>query len=194
MRRCGAISGAIAALLLSACTGEPHDAVLPEPQQTNIMGSFQADGMKRVARFEATVLVLSRKSYTGVFGDEMAEFSPFDLAVAWGEGALADVYGALSISQSNRFFYWKASNEAWQDPRVRRFGRNAGNWHIVPETDEVMDDFFEVMEGDVVRMEGFLVDIQGPRNFVWKTSRKRSDSGPGACEIFLVTKVAVVES
>ena len=194
MRRWGAISGAIAALLLSACTGEPHDAVLPEPQQTNIMGSFQADGMKRVARFEATVLVLSRKSYTGIFGDEMAEYSPFDLAVAWGEGALADVYGALSISQSNRFFYWKASNEAWQDPRVRRFGRNAGNWHIVPETDAVMDDFFEVMEGDVVQMEGFLVDIQGPRNFVWKTSRKRSDSGPGACEIFLVTKVSVIES
>ncbi|SMQ73648.1 hypothetical protein SAMN06297468_2267 [Altererythrobacter xiamenensis] len=194
MRRWGAISGAVAALLLNACTGEPHDAVLPEPQQTNIMGSFQADGMKRVARFDATVLVLSRKSYTGIFGDEMAEYSPFDLAVAWGEGALADVYGALSISQSNRFFYWKASNEAWQDPRVRRFGRNAGNWHIVPETDAVMDDFFEVMEGDVVQMEGFLVDIQGPRNFVWKTSRKRSDSGPGACEIFLVTKVSVVES
>lgn len=194
MRGWGSLSGLFAALLLSACAGEPHDAVLPEPQQTNIMGSFQADGMKRVARFDATVLVLSRKSYTGIFGDELAEFSPFDLAVAWGEGALADVYGALSIRQSNRFFFWKASNEAWQDPRVRRFGRNAGNWHIVPETDAVMRDFFEVMEGDVVRMEGFLVDIQGPRNFVWKTSRKRTDNGPGACEIFLVTKVELVDS
>lgn len=174
--------------------GEPHDAVLPEPQQVNIAGSFQPDGMRRVARFDATVLVLSRKSYTGIFGDDMADHSPFDLAVAWGEGALADVYGALNIRQSGRFYRWKASHEAWQDPRVRRFRYNSGNWHIVPETDEVMDDFFEVMEGDVVRLEGFLVDIKGPRGSVWKTSRKRTDSGPGACEIFLVSRVELVES
>lgn len=150
--------------------------------------------MRRVARFDATVLILSRKNYGGLFADDFAEYSPFDLAVAWGEGAIAAVYQSVSVSQSNRFYFWKASARAWEDPRVRRFRYNSGNWHIVPESDAVMDDFFEVHEGDVVRMEGYLVDIKGPRNFVYRTSRKRSDSGPGACEIFLVTKVVPVQS
>lgn len=184
----------LAALLVAGCSGEPHDGRLPEPHQVNIAGSFGNDGMRRVARFDATVLILSRKNYGGLFADDFAEHSPFDLAVAWGEGAIADVYQSVSVSQSNRFYFWKASARAWEDPRVRRFRYNSGNWHIVPESDAVKDDFFEVHEGDVVRMEGFLVDIKGPRDFTYRTSRKRSDSGPGACEIFLVTKVVPVES
>jgi hypothetical protein len=51
-----------------------------------------------------------------------------------------------------------------------------------------------VRAGDVVRIEGALVDISGPDGIDWKTSLTRTDKGPGACETIYVRAVMVGET
>jgi hypothetical protein len=38
---------------------------------------------------------------------------------------------------------------------------------------------------------GYLVDVSGPRGFQWSTSRTRTDTGDGACEIVWVETLHV---
>jgi hypothetical protein len=38
-------------------------------------------------------------------------------------------------------------------------------------------------------MKGWLVDATGPNGFRWPTSRRRDDTGNGACELFYVEEV-----
>jgi len=45
--------------------------------------------------------------------------------------------------------------------------------------------------GQIVRLQGYLVDVRGPGGFAWNTSLTRSDTGDGACEIVWVEAVAV---
>lgn len=183
--------GALAAALLAAsCSEPPRDAHVGEPRQY-ILNEISTDsrGIRKVATFDAQVLVLSRRSYGGLIGDRFADYAPLDIAVAWGEGARADVHSRVSISQSGRFYYWRAGPEAWQDPRVRAFGGHSANWHLVPANDEVADNFRDIHANDVVQITGHLIDIDAPDGTRYRTSRTRSDKGAGACEIILVSQV-----
>lgn len=194
MGRFGAAAIAVGlGLGLAACSAEPRDADVPEPRQY-ILNSVSTDarGIRKVATFDAEVLVLARRDYNGWFPDRFASYAPVDLAVAWGEGAMADVHGRIHISQSNRFYFWRAGAEAWQDPRVRRFGKHSANWHLVPANDDVADAVDSIREGEVVSLRGHLVDIFAPDGYRWKTSRTRNDQGAGACEIVLVSEAHVI--
>ncbi|WP_156170778.1 hypothetical protein [Croceicoccus naphthovorans] len=180
-------------LTLAACNAESRDPHVGTPQQS-MMSEVATDvrGIRKVATFQADVLVLARADYDGWIADDFAEYAPTDLAVAWGEGARADVHGRISIRQSGRFYYWRAGPEAWQDPRVRRFGKHSANWHLVPANDDVADAIDGIGRGDVVRLRGHLVDIFAPDGGRWKTSRTRTDQGAGACEIILVSEASVL--
>ena len=184
----------IAASLLVACSGESYDGYLEPPRQTNLINVPIGNDLRQVARFEAQVLLLSRKGYGGLIGDDLSEYSPVDFAVAWGDAARKEVYSSVDVRQRGRFYFWSASNEAWNDARVRQFGRNTANWHIIPQDDEIKDALWDAREGSVVQLKGYLVDIDGGRGKQWRTSRTRTDTGAGACEIFLVTEARIVTS
>ncbi|MBS7668256.1 hypothetical protein [Croceicoccus gelatinilyticus] len=179
-----------APLALAACSEEPRDAQVSAPRQ-GMMDGMPADarGLRKVATFDADVLVLSRRNYGGLFGDTFSDYSPVDLAVAWSEGARAEVHSQISIRQSGRFYYWRAGADAWQDPRVRRFGKHSANWHLIPADDTIADKIDRIGANDVVGLKGYLVDIDAPDGSRWRTSRTRNDKGAGACEIILVTEV-----
>jgi hypothetical protein len=52
-----------------------------------------------------------------------------------------------------------------------------------------------VTKGDDVRLEGWLVDIDGldDPTFHWKTSISREDEGPGGCETVYLTRLTINE-
>lgn len=154
--------------------------------------STDARGIRKIAAFDAEVLVLSRRTYGGWMGDRLSQYAPLDLAVAWGEGARADVHGRIRVSQSNRFYFWRAGSDAWKDPRVRRFGRYSANWHLIPANDDIADVMDDIATNDIVSLRGHLVDILAPDGGRWKTSRTRTDQGAGACELILVSEVEVL--
>ena len=61
--------------------------------------------------------------------------------------------------------------------------------HMVPANATVAADLARVGEGDRVRVDGWLVQLDRPGGWRWRSSLTREDSGGGACELVYVCAV-----
>ncbi len=138
--------------------------------------------IRKVEPYELQALVMSVKHYPR---GEGAAVMPTDLALAWGEMADPEKLERLSISQRNRFYFWKADQETLETLTRPLIETETANVHVVPGDETVRTTLREVRRGDSLYLEGWLVDIEGKERS-WRSSRSRTDTGPGACEIFLV--------
>jgi hypothetical protein len=138
------------------------------------------------ARLRAEVRILSRERYRL---DPLAEASPIDLAVGWGPMSDSAVIDALDISQSARFYTWRY-DDAPPLP-VDVISSHSANWHVVPGNREVERRLGRLRAGDVIELEGLLVDLDRDDGGRARTSLTRTDTGAGACEIIWVERLAV---
>ena len=188
---------AIASLLVVTGCSIRYDAVLPAPVQGPVLsagpGLDREGRITRVATFRARVLVLRTESYRrDVARDPMSEFSPVDLAVAWGRAGLRSVRKGVSVSQGRRRYGWEGSCRDASCSEMRTFGLMSANWHIVPADAAVADAVDDVSKGDVVEIEGDLVSIVLKGGIVARSSIMRDDVEDGACEIVRVRSVRIV--
>lgn len=138
----------------------------------------------QVARYAMTARVLGVERYRW---DSVADVSPVDLALAWGPAANPDVIAQLKVTQSGRWYHWRTRGSDWPLPR-REIETNSANVHIVPETAEVLAFVRSLEPGEVVTLEGWLVDLTDEDGAGgMRTSLTRNDTGAGACEILYVT-------
>jgi hypothetical protein len=135
------------------------------------------------ASFQIEARVLSRKDYRR--GVE-AMLSPVDLALGWGRMADPAVLESIRIRQSGRFYYWRV--QEFPIPR-REIEQSSANVHLIPANEEISRQLRAIGKNDHVRMAGFLVHVDRSDGWRWRTSMTRSDTGAGACEILLVTRV-----
>ena len=138
------------------------------------------------ARFSAEARVLSRERY---HLGALAEVAPLDIAVGWGPMSDSAVLAGIDVSQANRFYFWHYDDE----PPIPRevVETHSANWHLVPETSAVWTKLSDIRVGDVVHLEGELVDVERPDLGVMRTSLRRDDTGAGACEVILVQSVSL---
>ncbi|MCX7602008.1 MAG: hypothetical protein N2Z75_08730 [Meiothermus sp.] len=139
-----------------------------------------------VAHFELEARVLSKRLYRY---DAAAAIAPVDLALGWGRMSDTAVLRRLSIRQSDRFYFY-----AWRgEPPIpaEEIVVSSANMHLIPGNDQIRLRLERVKPGHLVRIQGFLVNVTGPRGFYWNTSTVRHDSGNGACEIVWVADLAV---
>lgn len=135
--------------------------------------------------YSIDALVLSTKRYRF---DRLAEISPLDFALAWGVAAQPHIQDKLSISQSNRWYYWRAKE---LPAPVHVLNKHMANVHIIAENETIKTILMGVRAGDLVSMRGHIVDAKHlESNTVFYSSRTRTDTGAGACEIFLVKQCA----
>jgi hypothetical protein len=141
------------------------------------------DGVQLIphASFKAKVRVLGRERY---YLGTLADVAPLDIAVGWGPMSDSSLLESVDISQSNRFYYWHYDEE----PAVgrRAIETHSANWHLIPATKIVWRTLRQLRVGDVVTLEGELVDIASPDFVTIRTSLSRDDTGAGACEIIYV--------
>lgn len=136
------------------------------------------------ARFSATVQILGIAHYRDEWEGGLA---PVDLAVGWGPMFARDALDNVTITQADRFYYWKVpGSEPWTAHTV---AAHSANMHIIPGNPSVLAQVRGMRPGDRVRLHGLLVDAVRPDGFLWRTSLTRDDTGPGACEIFLVLHI-----
>jgi hypothetical protein len=100
------------------------------------------------------------------------------------------VLARIDISQSARFFYWRT--ETWPISRDE-IEQSSANMHIIPADAGVRGALKRVRKGQLVHIEGFLVDASGPGGWRWKTSLTRGDTGAGACELVYVESLDVID-
>lgn len=166
----------------------PGAEALAEPQQERSRAqSFEFKGyrIEPLANFKIRARVLSRENYAS---DKEADLSPTDLALGWGRMSDIDVYGQLNITQSGRFYFWRYDNEP-PIPRDEIISSSA-NMHLIPATDDVRRALARIRQGQIVNIEGQLIEATQPNGWRWRSSLTRSDSGAGACEVVWVESIA----
>jgi hypothetical protein len=175
----------------SAVEWRPGTLVESAPQQAELAPStppVALEGFELTPRasFRAEVRVLGRSRYW--LGD-FADVSPLDIAVGWGPMSDSAVLTRIDVSQSGRFYFWRYEDE----PPIPRadIESHSANWHLIPANDAVWKKLRGLRVGDIVTLDGRLVDASHPQAGTLRTSLRRDDTGAGACEIVLVETVSV---
>ncbi len=161
---------------------DPLQSELEAPQ-TLTRGDFQVIAQ---ARFSAEVRVLGSERYR--LG-ELADVSPLDIAVGWGPMSDSTVLADLDIRQSGRFYFWQYEDS----PPIptQAIESHSANWHLVPANDTVWRKLRGLRVGDVVKLDGLLVNLETPGAGTMATSLRRDDTGAGACEIIYVERASI---
>ena len=140
-----------------------------------------------LAEFSTESRLLSRLSYRF---DEGAALSPLDFAIGWGRMSDTTVIDQLGIEQGTRFFTYRWADEPPIPPD--EIVRSATNVHLIPADRSVESALAKVRVGQVIRLEGLLVEARRQDGWHWRSSLTREDPGNGACELLLVQAVEVV--
>jgi hypothetical protein len=138
-------------------------------------------------RWDEAARVMSEEPYRF---DAAAGLIPMDWALAWGPVLLPPYAGKLHFSQTGRFFLWGTSDGSLDRGTLVT---HMANTHIIPATSRLRRAAGCVRKGDDVRLEGWLVDVEGidDPSFRWRTSVSREDEGPGGCETVYLTRLTV---
>ena len=169
---------------------EPGVLVTELPVQRAMGGSdpILLDGYRltRRAEFDIRARVLSREDYR--WGSE-SDLSPIDLALGWGAMSDQAVLDRITITQGSRWYFTRYDLPApISDQGIIN---NSSNMHMVPANPWVLKKLKDVRRGNLVRLKGFLVDIDSDSGFRWRTSLRRDDTGNGSCELFYVEDIYI---
>jgi len=159
------------------------------PAQNTIQSgsSFTHNGyqLTPLADFAIEARVLSVKRYS--LGRE-ADLSPVDLALGWGPMSDQAVLEKMDISQGNRFYFWHV--DEFFIPR-EEIETHSANMHMIPADSEVEKALDSIREGQIVSLQGYLVEARSGDGWVWRSSLSRTDTGNGACEVMRVKSISV---
>jgi hypothetical protein len=167
----------------------PGVLVTEQPRQQDIAPlQFALDDyqLTRRARFEIRARVLSKEPY---YLRRESDLSPLDLALGWGVMSDEAVLDRIDISQSGRWYFTRYEYPApLPDARITA---NSSNMHMIPARKSIERQLKDLRPGNIVVLEGYLVDVDHPSGWRWRTSLSRTDTGNGACEIVYVESITV---
>ena len=160
-----------------------------EPVQTDLARGpvFELEGhrLAALARFHVEARVLGAERYRF---DRPSRISPVDLALGWGPMSSTPVLEGLDIEQYGRFYFWSAE-ELPLDPA--QITLHSANMHIIPASAAVRDVLLDARPGNLVEIDGYLVEVTADDGFRWRSSTGRGDSGGGACEIVYAESISL---
>jgi hypothetical protein len=113
-----------------------------------------------------------------------------DLALAWGPLLRPPYLGRISYSQFSRFYLWRTRDGSLDRGTIVS---HSANTHVIPATARLFHALRCVGEGDDVRLQGWLVDVEGVDDpgFRWGTSTSREDEGPNSCETVYLERLTI---
>lgn len=147
--------------------------------------AFKDAVLHPLATFSLTARVLSRDDYRF---DPESDLSPTDLALGWGRMSDSAVLRNIDISQGGRFYYWRV--KAFPIPQ-REIETHSANMHMIPADPLVARALKRVRTGDVVTIDGYLVEADKADGWKWRSSMTRDDTGNGACELVYVRSLSI---
>lgn len=150
----------------------PYKWILKKNYRLGISDAFTIKGV-----------VISKRQY---LADERSDIAPLDLVIGWKKMSDPSVLKDIDVRQNNRFYYWHVNE--FPLPRAELEASSA-NLHIIPKTKKIAQMLNQLSKGQLIELKGFLVDVKTQDGYIWSTSRSRTDSGDGACEIMLVSKI-----
>ena len=172
---------------------QPGVLVPRPPAQTELAKGSLPDvegwKLRPMAAYQLRGRVLGTKKYRSGFGSDLV---PVDVAVGWGRMSDQAVLDQFTFSMSNRFFFYKWSDQPAIPPD--EIMCSAANNHIIAASPAVRKAVSALLPGHIVTMRGYLVNASHPDGSTWNSSLRRDDTGNGACEVFYVEELSAVES
>ena len=162
---------------------EPKQRLINDPVEF----SHQEFTLKPLATFEITAKVISREDYAY---DEGAKISPVDFALGWGRMSDESVLEHISFSQSGRWYRY--SYEQAPIPQ-KEIETHSANMHMIPAESWIESDLHDVKPGQIIQIEGKLVEASRSDGWRWKSSLRRDDTGGGACELVYVESIKIIQ-
>ena len=102
------------------------------------------------------------------------------------------VLDEISMSQGQRWYrFWPRHQKMPISGDEILF--HSANIHTIPATPQIKKQLRALRKGDIVELDGSLVEVQWPDGALWSSSLSRTDIGNGACELMWVRSVAVRE-
>jgi hypothetical protein len=140
-------------------------------------------------RWDESARVVSERPYRW---GKTAAVLPEDLALAWGPVLTPPYAGKISYGQYARFFFWRTGEPGLDRATIVS---HTANTHVIPATIILKRAVRALSRGDDVRLEGWLVDVDGvdDPSFHWGTSTTREDEGPNSCETVYLERLTVGE-
>jgi len=142
------------------------------------------------ANYELKGVVKSKRKYS----DFPSQISYYDLAIAWGDLNKKGIDDFISYSQRGRWYYFQHTAASPVD--IGYISNNSANVHIIHKNENVLNKIKKIKKGDLIKLKGYLVDVDFKESNnveLWQTSRSRSDTGNGACEIFYVEEATILD-
>ena len=167
----------------------PGILVREQPLQVDMQPSaFMLDDyhVTRKARFEIRARVLSTEPYYMGRGGDLA---PIDLALGWGVMSDQAVLDQIDISQSSRWY--RTRYELPPPVPDQQIIASSSNMHMIPARKDIERSLKKLRSGDIIRLKGYLVDVDHDSGWHWRTSMSRTDTGGGACELVYVESLLV---
>lgn len=165
----------------------PTRALFPPRDEPDAPPSVPATLTPR-ARYRTRAWVVAKDRG---FDDDAADVLTLDLGLAWGPVASPDLLRSLSFRLDTRYLSLRWSDALPLDGTTLM--RHVSNHHLVVPDAAVRAYLDHVQVGDLVTLEGQLVDVtlEGTSGRVVRTSLSRDDVGNGACEVLWVERAQI---
>lgn len=183
--------------------------VTKPPVQTPVLDSgvikFSGPGFnyEAIPLFDYTIsgLIVSREDYKNWYSLSRTDaVFPTDLCLIWGESAQNGAFkqSGTSFSQDGRWCYWQ-----WSGSGLAIKPEEVANNHLLFKDPQLEKKLARINRGDQVQIKGKLVNLVAKatgkqenyeaKEYNWKSSTSRLDTGAGACEIILVEEINVLK-
>lgn len=163
-----------------------------------------------IAKYSISAMVLSTNMDLGVWGLSREDFdyiAMIDVVLGWGEAANKTLFeknvkklGQKKHPDGSRMYFWRLKQgSAWSVDYMRS---HTSHNHMIAATPNIMSALYCLKKYEIVKMDGYLVDIYKDGNVVAMTSVSRSDTdgtsrprdarkAGGSCEVFYVTQIQI---
>lgn len=162
--------------------GEPY-------QGSSSMESIEIDSFEIIPRksFDVEARIIDAEHY---YLDRKAWLSPMDIVIGWNNLSDESVYQLVDFSLSDRQYSWKNNSPTVDNDEIKR---STANISIIPADNTIADQLDMLKIGQVVQLQGHLVDVERTMHWKWKTSLSREDSGAKAGEVLFLESLEIVE-
>jgi len=158
--------------------------------------NMQLNGAMATLTSDTSYSISAKVESAKLYSDAISKAVPYDLLLAWGNMTEPDVDGKLEWDQADRQGMVSGSlGGSGADVSSEYVINHVSNNHLVPANDNIRRAIATIKAGDVVRIDGRLVNVwvktDDSRVLTVTTSKKRSDQGDGACEIIYVEELRI---
>lgn len=168
----------------------PRQVLVSELEEPPLPFKHPSDGELGIYPLATYVLdakVLSKERYRQ--GEE-ARISPWDLALGWQLLSDQKQVDEIEFSQSMRWYHFKPGPKAISGDVALLMSANT---HTIPASDDVREVLDDVCRGDIIHLEGYLVEVRNEvTGWKWRSSLSRKDRGAHACEVFYIERAKIV--